>query len=106
MSKYDYCVVMTTFTDDLNGKKIIESLIEKRLAACIQVQDIQSYYRWEGEVCCDREKRVLIKTKKALYTEVEADILVNHDYETPEIVQLPITNGFKGYLLWIQAECK
>ncbi len=49
MFEHDYCVVMTTITDDLNGKKIIDSLLEKRLAACIQVQEIQSYYRWEGE---------------------------------------------------------
>lgn len=106
MFEHNYCMVMTTFTDESTGKKIIDSLLEKRLAACIQVQEVLSYYHWKDESCCDREKLVLIKTNKRLYPEVEADIIANHDYETPEIVQLPITNGSNGYLSWIDAECK
>lgn len=102
----EYCVVMTTFADDEVGNKIIHSLIEKRLAACVQVQVIESYYHWEGKVNQDREKLVMIKTTAALYNEVEADILANHDYETPEIIQLPVTAGYADYLNWIRAECK
>ncbi|OAN13139.1 cytochrome C biogenesis protein [Photobacterium jeanii] len=101
-----YCVVMTTFADDKVGKRIIDSLIEKRLAACIQVQAIESYYHWQGEVNCDAEKQVMIKTKCALYSQVEAEILRLHDYETPEIIQLPIIAGFKDYLGWINDECQ
>ena len=100
-----YCVVLTTFSDDLVGKRMINSLIEKHLAACVQVQSIESFYHWKGEVACDKEKLVLIKTKDSLYESVEKDILANHNYETPEIIKLPITSGFSGYLNWIEEEC-
>ncbi|MBC7006360.1 divalent-cation tolerance protein CutA [Photobacterium sp. BZF1] len=99
------CVVMTTFADENVGKTIIHSLIEKRLAACIQVQAIESYYHWEGKVNNDQEKLAIIKTTTNLYQQVEADILANHDYETPEIIQLPITAGYSEYLQWIDSEC-
>ncbi|PSU36027.1 divalent-cation tolerance protein CutA [Photobacterium lutimaris] len=102
----DKCVVMTTFSDDEVGSKIIHSLIEKRLAACVQVQSIESYYHWQGKVNKDQEKLVIIKTTLALYRQVEADILANHDYDTPEIIQLPITAGYSDYLQWIESECK
>lgn len=101
-----YCVVMTTFADEEVGESIIHSLIEKRLAACVQVQSIESYYHWQGKVNKDKEKLVVIKTTEALYLQVEADILANHDYETPEIIRLPITAGYADYLAWIQAECR
>ncbi|KHT63896.1 cytochrome C biogenesis protein [Photobacterium gaetbulicola] len=102
----DKCVVMTTFADEAIGNKLIHSLIEKRLAACIQVQAIESYYHWEGKVNQDQEKLVIIKTTTALYDRVEAEILANHDYDTPEIIQLPITAGYSDYLRWIEVECQ
>ena len=55
-AEHEYCMVMTTFSDEVIGKKIIHSLIEKRLAACVQVQAIESYYHWKGEVNQDQEK--------------------------------------------------
>lgn len=100
------CMVMTTFADEANGRAIIHSLIEKRLAACIQVQSIESYYHWKGAVNQDQEKLMMIKTTVALYAQVEADILANHDYETPEIIRLPITAGLPDYLHWIRSECQ
>jgi len=106
ITEQEYCVVMTTFANEGVGKKIIHSLIEKRLAACVQVQAIESYYHWEGKVNQDQEKQVMIKTTTALYKEVEADILANHDYDTPEVIQLPVTAGFSDYLNWIKTECK
>lgn len=106
MHKNDYCIVITTYADDKIGKKLIESLIEKRLAACVQVQNIKSYYPWEGKVKCTSEKLLLIKTKKSLYQEVEADIISNHNYKTPEILEVSIESGFLQYLDWIDKGCK
>ncbi|WP_305461842.1 divalent-cation tolerance protein CutA [Photobacterium leiognathi] len=101
-----YCVVMTTFANPSVGKTIIDELINQRLAACVQVMPIQSYYHWQGEVNCDQEHQVMIKTKAALFEQVKAAILQFHDYETPEIIQLPITNGLDDYLAWIDKECR
>ena len=102
----DYCIVVTTFADDADGKKIIDALISERLAACVQVFPIQSHYQWKGKVECQDEKLVFIKTKTSLFSEVQDSILANHTYETPEIIQLPIDGGFPEYLSWIAAECK
>lgn len=102
----NYCVVLTTFADKDVGKRIIDGLINERLAACIQTVSISSFYRWEGAVNNDAEVLVLIKTKAALYPEVEAFIRSIHNYECPEIIVLPITAGFVQYLGWIDKECK
>jgi periplasmic divalent cation tolerance protein len=102
----DYCIVITTFSDDSNGKKIVDALIEQRLAACIQVIPMQSFYHWKGQVNCDEEKLMLIKTKRSLYEKVQDSIVANHDYDTPEIIQVSIQDGFPGYLNWIADECQ
>ena len=102
----DYCIVVTTFADDANGKKIIDALISERLAACVQVFPIQSHYHWKGEIECQTEKLAFIKTKSSLFSEVQESIVANHTYETPEVIQLPIESGFPAYLNWINTECK
>ena len=102
----DYCVIVTTFDDLEVGKKIINSLIENKLAACIQISDITSYFPWQGKVDEVKEKLVLIKTKKSLYEEVEKCILDKHSYEIPEVIVLPIEDGSVNYLDWIKKECK
>ena len=106
MKSDTYCIVMTTFSDDNIGNTVIKSLIEKKLAACVQVLGIKSYFHWKGEINTDQEKLVLIKTKTSLYDEIEKDIISNHDYETPEIIAVPIDKGFAGYLNWISEECE
>ncbi|EOD77395.1 Periplasmic divalent cation tolerance protein CutA [Grimontia indica] len=106
VSTDSYVVVMTTFADDNIGKRIIESLLEKKLAACVQVLPIQSYYHWQGKIASDTEKQVMIKTKKSLYQDVEAEICRLHDYDVPEVIQLPIEAGLPAYLYWISESCE
>ncbi|QUJ70393.1 divalent-cation tolerance protein CutA (plasmid) [Photobacterium sp. GJ3] len=104
MSKESCCVVLTTFTDETVGERLIHSLLNQKLAACIQVQSIDSFYHWKGQVQSDREKLVVIKTTREKYPAVEADILANHHYETPEIICLPVEAGYHAYLDWIRQE--
>ncbi len=101
----EYCIIITTFADDNNGKQIIDALLEQRLAACVQVMPMQSCYRWQGKICRDAEQLVLIKTRCALQAKVQEVILANHAYEVPEIIQVPITDGFPRYLDWLRQEC-
>ena len=101
----EYCIVMTTFSDDEVGKKIIAGLIEQRLAACVQEFYVRSHYRWKGDVHHEGETLLFIKTKAALYAKVEAFIKENHSYEVPEIIQVPITTGLPAYLKWMDDEC-
>lgn len=102
----DFCIVLTTFSDDANARKIIDAILSERLAACAQVLPIQSFYHWKGKVNCDDEKLVLFKTRTSLYEKVEQLIVSHHAYETPEVIQVPVTDGFSGYLSWIEEECQ
>lgn len=97
-----YCIVMTTFENEEQALEIINAVIEKKLAACVQSFDIKSHYFWKNEVCHDKELLVLFKTKKELFSDIKTLIEKMHPYETPEIIEVPISNGSKSYLEWIQ----
>ena len=104
--KAEYGMVMTTVADAEAGQRLAAELVEQRLAACVQALPIQSTYRWKGAVQRDAEILLLIKTKAALYAEVEAFIRARHTYETPEIIHVPIVAGSAGYLQWLAAETR
>jgi periplasmic divalent cation tolerance protein len=80
---------------------LAELLVSRRLAACVQITDIRSCYTWKDKTVKEPEQLLLIKTASHLYPEVEKTILENHSYEVPEIVQIPIAQGFDRYLGWI-----
>lgn len=100
-SENTYSVVMTTTQNEIKAEELAKKILAEKLAACIQIQNIKSYYTWKNEVCVDPECLLLIKTKGALFAELEAFIKKNHSYETPEIIQLGIKDGSKEYLRWI-----
>lgn len=80
-------------------------LVEARLAACVQIiGPVRSVYRWQGQVERADEVLLSIKTRAALYPQVEAAIRELHSYEIPEIVALPVAAGLPAYLDWIAAE--
>lgn len=101
-----YGLVLTTVAGDAEARGLAAGLLEGRLAACVQTLPIQSAYRWKGAIHNEAEQLLLIKTKAALYPEVEAFIRAKHSYETPEIVWIPIAAGAAGYLEWLGAETK
>ena len=70
----------------------------------MQQLDIKSHYRWEGEVRCDPEILLLVKTSKAAADAAMQTIRRLHDYDVPEIVALPIIGGLPEYLGWIASE--
>ena len=88
------------------GAQLASLLVERRLAACVQVTAIESTYRWKNKVTCEPEFLLLIKTVSERYPEVESTIRANHSYEGPEIVMLPITQGSQAYLDWIGSNTK
>jgi periplasmic divalent cation tolerance protein len=96
-----YCVILTTVGSQDEANRLAELLVERKLAACVQIANIASVYRWQGQVQKEAEYLLLIKTATHLYRNVEKAIVENHSYEIPEIVQLPIVNGLERYLGWI-----
>jgi periplasmic divalent cation tolerance protein len=98
----DHVQVMTTAGSEEEAGRIASLLVERRLAACVQVAGpIVSRYRWQGKVEEEREWQCLVKTTRAAYPEVEAAIRELHSYDEPEIIATPIVAGSAGYLAWI-----
>ena len=96
-----YCVILTTAGSEEEADRLAEMLVARRLAACVQTTNIASCYRWKGQVTKENERLLLIKTAAHLYSAVEAAIVENHSYETPEIIEMPIERGLDRYLGWI-----
>ena len=97
------CMVMTAMASEAAAEMLAQHLVETRLAACVQVMPVKSFYVWQGESRREAEYLLLVKTRAALYAQVEAFIIAHHPYETPEILQLPVTAGSSAYLQWLGA---
>jgi len=97
-----YIVVFVTVEKKQEAEKIARRLVEKKLAACVNVdQGVNSFFRWQGRVQNCREYLLVIKTKKSLFPRLEKEIKSCHSYSVPEIIALPIVAGEKKYLAWI-----
>ncbi|HEY2974209.1 MAG TPA: divalent-cation tolerance protein CutA [Pyrinomonadaceae bacterium] len=83
--------------------RLAEMLVEKRLAACVQIlPEMESVYRWQGKVERQREVLLIAKTTRSRFEELETEVRALHSYETPEIVALPLTAGSGPYLEWLK----
>ena len=95
-------VVLTNMPDRGAALKLAQALVERRLAACVNVlAECTSVYRWKGGIENAQEVPLLIKTRAALYDELEAAISELHPYELPEIIAFPVARGFPAYLEWV-----
>ena len=94
--------VYTTVASREAARTIARELVERRLAACAQISEIESYYAWEGAVAHDPEFRVLLKTTEAHYPAVEAAVRALHDYELPAIHAVTLEHAFEPYARWIE----
>lgn len=97
----DAILILSTCGSREEADRIALALIEERLAACVQISAIESWYRWQGKIEHAPEQRLHIKTMAAWAEAVTARITALHSYEVPEIVVMPITGGSADYLAWI-----
>ena len=98
---YDYCMATITCASRADAERLAAGVLEKRLAACVQLLEITSFYEWKGKLNKDPEVLMILKTRKALYPLLEDHIVRHHPYDVPEIIQIPIENGLGAYLDWI-----
>jgi periplasmic divalent cation tolerance protein len=103
MERSNFAIVLTTVETEQQAEELSQKILEKKLAVCVQIQEIKSRYWWKGEMKCGDEYLLLIKTKAELFCDISEFIKQNHPYETPEIVQIPITGGSDKYLEWIES---
>ena len=99
----DYGMLLTTTPNREEAAKIAKLLIDEKLAACVQLLPIESFYFWEGKTQNEAEMLLLVKTRSALFETAIARIKSVHSYSVPEIVAMPFTAGFSGYLDWIDS---
>ena len=98
-----YCIVISTAPDREEAENLAEGILDNRLAACVQMADIRSFFLWEGAMQKESEVALYIKTTEARYSDLEAYIQEYHSYDVPEIIKLPVTGGLPGYLNWLES---
>ena len=101
-----YIIVMITTPSKEVGEQISNALLEKKLAACVNMLiPVNSLYTWEGEIAHDEEALLVVKSRAALFQDqLVPAVQAIHPYDVPEIIALPILMGSASYLDWIDAE--
>jgi periplasmic divalent cation tolerance protein len=100
-------LVLTNLPDRAAAERLADALIEKRVAACVNIlAPCRSVYRWKEAMQHDEEHPVLIKTTAERYPALESAIRAAHPYELPEIIAVSIERGLAAYLDWVAAETR
>jgi periplasmic divalent cation tolerance protein len=87
------------------GARIAKFIVERRLAACVNVvPGVTSFYWWEGKLVEDGEELLVVKTVDNLVERLIEEVKKNHPYTVPEIISLPIEEGNADYLEWLRGE--
>jgi len=98
-----YRVAMVTCATLEEARKIARAVLEKHLAACVNVltHAVESFYVWEGKQENGSEYLLMMKTSEERVVELQKEVLALHSYETPEFIVLPIVGGSEEYLKWV-----
>lgn len=103
----DCNLVYVTTANQEEARRIGRTLVEKRLAACVNIIPIvQSIYWWKEKIYDEEETLMFVKTTKERVEEVIAEVKKLHSYEVPAIDVLDISAGDSDYLNWISKEVK
>ena len=101
----DKIVVVSTCSTAGEAAKIARRLVEKKLAACVNLlPGVRSIYHWKGAVEDSKEVVLLIKSRRELFDELRAELEKLHSYEVPEVIALQIVDGAENYLGWMERE--
>jgi periplasmic divalent cation tolerance protein len=101
----DKIVVLSTCASTEEAQRMARALVEKRLAACVNVMPgIRSVYRWKDAIEDEEEVLLLIKTSRGLLEELREEIERLHSYEVPEVIALSVVDGSERYLAWMNRE--
>ncbi len=100
-----YCLIQTSFSNKEEAEKIATILLDKKMAACVQISSpVTSYYHWKNALQMDQEYVLSIKTCFEKYVEIEEFINANHSYETPEIIMIILDKVGDKYKRWMASE--
>ena len=104
MSDAEAIVVLMTASNSEEAVRLGTLLVQSQLAACVQIlPEMQSVYRWQGNIERQSEVLLIAKTTRSRFLELEREVRALHSYETPEIVALPVTAISAPYFEWLSA---
>lgn len=99
----DAVVVYITVSNEEESVNIAKTLVEERLAGCINiVKDIRSIYSWQGKIEDEPELLLIVKSRRNLFKRLKDRVKELHSYTVPEIIAIPIIEGSEDYLKWLQ----
>lgn len=96
------CIVITTVSSASDARKISSLLVENKLAACVQIEDVTSFFVFENKMNEAIEYRLFIKSISSKYKQIERLILDNHSYDLPQVIEVPISQSYGPYAEWIK----
>ncbi len=100
-------IVWTTVDSSEAAERLAASMLENRLAACVQIDSpVESHYRWEGRVQVDTEFRLIIKSRASLTAALMEHLTQNHPYDEPQILVTPVTDSATGYARWVTEQTR
>jgi periplasmic divalent cation tolerance protein len=101
----DKIVVLSACASAEEAQRLARALVEKRLAACVNIiPGVRSVYRWKDVIEDEEEVLLVIKTSRGLLDELREEIERLHSYEVPEVIALPVVDGSERYLAWMNRE--
>ncbi|MEM9502417.1 MAG: divalent-cation tolerance protein CutA [Cyanobacteria bacterium P01_E01_bin.43] len=103
MDLTEHGVILVTVDTQETAVAIAQSLVDDRLAACINLFPLHSVYTWNEQVQQAVEWQLVIKTDLGLFAAIEQALQMLHPYDVPEIIALPIVQGSTPYLAWLAA---
>jgi len=99
-------VVLSTCGSKSEARLIARELVKRRLAACVNILPVTSFYRWDKKLENESEWLLIIKTRSELFTRVNSRIRKLNKAQVPEIVSLKINDGLTSYLKWLDNETR
>jgi len=101
----DKVVILSTCETKVAARRIASHLVERRLAACVNIMPgATSIYRWKGAIETASEYVLIIKSRRDLVKKIEHEFASVHPYEVPELVVLPIVDGGRAYMDWLEVQ--
>jgi len=101
----DGLLVITTLPNADAAAELAKNVVGERLAACANlIPALRSIYKWQGKIQDENEVLILFKTRQVHYESLKARILELHPYEVPEVLAIPVEQGYAAYLDWLATE--
>ena len=101
----EFCLVYITIDKLETAETLVKTLIDERIIACANIiEPVRSIYRWQGEICVEKELIIISKCQKSVYQALEQRVKELHPYDCPCIVSLPVEAGLPDYFKWLTSE--